>query len=90
VINEYRREAHGRYDDYAADIDNLKLTKVYDKKKDKILEPDDLTLEPLRKYRQFPLAATDSRPNLTRHFLSEAFLIVRIDAITALHARPRF
>ena len=38
------------YKDYAGDIDNLKLAKVYDKKKDKILEPDGLTLEPLRKY----------------------------------------
>ena len=38
------------YKDYAGDIDNLKLANVYDKKKDKILEPDGLTLEPLRKY----------------------------------------
>lgn len=41
------------YKDYAGDIDNLKLAKVYDKKKDKILDPDGLTLEPLRKYFEF-------------------------------------
>jgi hypothetical protein len=41
------------YKDYAGDIENLKLANVYDKKKDKILEPDGLTLEPLRKYFEF-------------------------------------
>jgi hypothetical protein len=41
------------YKDYADDIDNLNLANVYNKKKDKILEPDGLTLEPLRKYFEF-------------------------------------
>src|SRR5262249_49332910 len=38
------------YKDYAADVDNLKQADVFNKKKNKILEPDGLTLEPLRKY----------------------------------------
>ncbi|MCK1615013.1 MULTISPECIES: hypothetical protein [unclassified Bradyrhizobium] len=38
------------YNDYAADVENLKKANAYDKKKDKIKEPDGLTLEPLRNY----------------------------------------
>jgi hypothetical protein len=51
------------YKDYSGDIDNLKLANVYNKKKDKILEPDGLTLEPLRRY--FELKTLLSEPSIT-------------------------
>lgn len=38
------------YNDYASDVESLKLANAYDKKKGKILEPDGLKLEPLRQY----------------------------------------
>lgn len=38
------------YNDYKADVDNLKQANVYDKKKGQIREPDGLTLEPLKQY----------------------------------------
>jgi hypothetical protein len=38
------------YKDYAADVDHLKLAKVYNHKKDQILEPEGLTLELLKRY----------------------------------------
>ncbi|WP_050385869.1 hypothetical protein [Bradyrhizobium pachyrhizi] len=38
------------YNDYAADIENLKKAGAFNKKKNKIVEPDVLMLEPLRKY----------------------------------------
>lgn len=41
------------FDDYAADVENLKAAKVYDNKKNKIQEPDSLTLERLRLYFNF-------------------------------------
>jgi hypothetical protein len=38
------------YKDYAGDVENLKLAKGYNHKKDQIPEPDGLTLEPLKRY----------------------------------------
>ena len=38
------------YETYKADIDNLKKVNAYNKKKQKPLPPDGLTLEPLRQY----------------------------------------